>query len=124
MVLDAGVAFVAFSELLSLITFTSFWSVIFFFTLFCLGLDYQISVIRAFLVAIEDAYGSSVKRNFLAHQIFTLILCLVSFMATLIFLTPQGLLLLQLFDQYVTVILTLVLAFFQVILMSWFYGMC
>lgn len=28
----------------------------------------------------------------------------------------------QLFDQYITVILTLVLAFFEVILMAWFYG--
>lgn len=122
--IDAGVAFVAFSELLSSsqVTSTSIWSVIIFFTFFSLGLDYQISFVRSFLVAIEDAYGSSVKRNFLAHQIFALILCLLAFLSTLIFLTPQGLLLFQLFDQYIIVFLTLVLAFFETILMSWFYG--
>lgn len=36
--------------------------------------------------------------------------------------SQQGLLLIQAFDQYLTVVLTLILAFFQVILMAWFYG--
>lgn len=84
---DSGLAFVAFSELLASIPFTPFWSVIFFLTLFCIGVDYQISMIRSFFVAIEDAYGSFVKNNFLAHQIFALIICLFSFLVTLIFLT-------------------------------------
>lgn len=84
---DPGVAFIAFSELLSSIPFTAFWSVVFFCTLFCLGCDYQICMIRSFLVAIEDAYGSHVKRNFLAHQIFTLLICVLSFVLSLIFLT-------------------------------------
>lgn len=84
---DPGLSFIAFSELLSSIPFTAFWSVVFFFTLFCLGCDYQISMIRSFLVAIEDAYGSHVKRNFLAHQIFTLLICVLSFVTSLLFLT-------------------------------------
>ena len=84
---DPGFAFVAFSELLSSIPFTSFWSCVFFFTLFCLGVDYQISMIRSFLVAIEDAYGSHVKRNFLAHQLFALIVSILGMLLTLIFLT-------------------------------------
>lgn len=136
---DPGVSFIAFSELLSSIPFTAFWSVVFFFTFFCLGCDYQISMIRSFLVAIEDAYGSHVKRNFLAHQIFTLLICVFSFVLSLVFLTQvtilhhvhcltlafisqQGLLLIQAFDQYVTVLLTLVLAFCEMMLMGWFYG--
>lgn len=84
---DPGFAFVAFSELLSSIPFASFWSCVFFFTLFCLGVDYQISMIRSFLVAIEDAYGSHVKRNFLAHQIFALIISIFGMLLTLVFLT-------------------------------------
>lgn len=88
---DPGVAFIAFSELLSSIPFTAFWSVVFFFTLFCLGCDYQISMIRSFLVAIEDAYGSHIKRNFLAHQIFTLLICVLSFVFSLVFLNQVSL---------------------------------
>lgn len=34
----------------------------------------------------------------------------------------QGILMVQLVDQYVTVILTIILAFFEVILIGWFYG--
>jgi len=87
LVKDPGFSFVAFSELLSSIPFTSFWSCVFFFTLFCLGVDYQISMIRSFLVAIEDAYGSHVKKNFLAHQIFALIIAVLGMLLSLLFLT-------------------------------------
>ena len=99
-------------------------------------------MIRSFLVAIEDAYGSHVKRNFLAHQIFALLICVLSFVVSFIFLTQvtsfpsllappscvsvsqDGLVLVQAFDQYVTVLLTLVLAFLEIMLVGWFYGSC
>ena len=39
-----------------------------------------------------------------------------------VWLLQQGLLLIQAFDQYITVLLTLVLAFLEIMLMGWFYG--
>lgn len=87
MITDAGLSFIAFSELLSSIPFTPFWSVIWFFTLFSVGVNYQICMIRSFLVSIEDAYGFYVKKNFLAHQFFTLIVCIFCFLISLVFLT-------------------------------------
>ncbi|KAI1292052.1 Sodium- and chloride-dependent GABA transporter ine [Halotydeus destructor] len=119
---DPSVAFVVYTELLSTMPFTSLWSVAFFFIVFCIGCDYQISVVAAFLVAIEDAYGLSIKKTFLSHQFFIIILCLLSFAASLVYTTQKGTLMIQLTDQYVTVLLTLILAFFEVILIGWFYG--
>ncbi len=89
-----GLAFVAFPTALASLPFAKFFSVLFFFMLLTLGIDSAFSLLEAAATAIQDRYPKIKRQNIL------LSLCVVGFLAGLLYLTKAGLYWLDIVDHW------------------------
>lgn len=111
-----GLAFVVFPEALSLMPLPWLFSLMFFLTLFSLGIDSAFSIVEALNAAILDERGDwQVSRVSMG-------ICCLGFIAGIIYTTKSGLYFLDLVDHFVTNYNLILVGIFQSILAGWLYG--
>ncbi|XP_069945488.1 sodium- and chloride-dependent GABA transporter 1-like isoform X1 [Cherax quadricarinatus] len=119
-VTSAGPAlvFITYPEALSLMPFAPFWAVLFFLTIFFLGIDSLIAHIETTTMSLVDKY-----RVFGRYRgLVTLAVCVLAALASLIFCTRGGIYWLTLVDWY-SASFTLVLnSLCEVLVFSFIYG--
>ncbi|XP_063984488.1 sodium- and chloride-dependent GABA transporter ine [Diachasmimorpha longicaudata] len=117
-----GLVFVVYPQAMAKMPASQLWAVLFFFMLVCLSLNSQFAIVEVVVTSIQDGFPNWVKSNLLCHEMLVLIICTVSFLFGLPNVSQGGIFFFQLIDHYAASISIMFLAFFEVIAISWFYG--
>ncbi|KAL6254416.1 hypothetical protein P5V15_014464 [Pogonomyrmex californicus] len=117
-----GLVFVIYPQALVKMPASQLWAVLFFFMLVCLSLNSQFAVVEVVVTSIQDGFPNWVKRHLFCHEMLVLVICVVSFLFGLPNITQGGIYFFQLIDHYAASISIMFLAFFEVIAISWLYG--
>ncbi|XP_071147754.1 sodium- and chloride-dependent glycine transporter 1-like [Mytilus edulis] len=113
-----GIAFMVYPEALASLPLPQLWSVLFFLTLFTVGLDSQMVHIQTMTGAVFDNFPRANKKK----TVVTFIVCLSGFILGLTCLTQGGIYVLQLMDWYVASVSIMILVFMEMFVLSWIYG--
>ena len=111
-----GLAFVVFPQALSLMPLSGLFSVFFFLMLLSLGIDSIFSLVEALNAVILDHY-----RHLKISQV-SMMVCLATLLAGVIYTTRAGLYFLDLVDHFVTSYNLLLVGICQSLLVGWVYG--
>ncbi|KAG5330985.1 INE protein, partial [Acromyrmex heyeri] len=117
-----GLVFVIYPQALAKMPASQLWAVLFFFMLVCLSLNSQFAVVEVVVTSIQDGFPNWVKRHLLCHEVLVLLICVISFLFGLPNITQGGIYFFQLIDHYAASMSIMFLAFFEVIAISWLYG--
>lgn len=117
-----GLIFIVYPQALARMPAPQMWSVLFFFMLLCLGLNSQFAIVEVVVTSIQDGFPNWIRKKLVYHELLVLLLCGVAFFFGLPNIIQGGIYFFQLIDHYVATISILFLAFFQIIAISWFYG--
>jgi solute carrier family 6 (neurotransmitter transporter, taurine) member 6 len=117
-----GLVFIVYPQVLSRMPAPQFWSVLFFFMLLCLGLNSQFAIVEVIVTSIQDGFPNWIRMKLVYHEILVLIICTVAFFFGLPNIINSGIYFFQLIDHYVSSVTILFVAFFQIIAVTWLYG--
>ncbi|XP_022103056.1 sodium- and chloride-dependent glycine transporter 1-like [Acanthaster planci] len=117
-----GLAFVAYPEALARMPAAPFWSILFFFMLFTLGLDSEFVTMETLITAVCDELKYYYKDIYRWKTPITLCLCVIFFLLGLPMTTGGGIYLLTLMDEYCAGFSLLLIAFTECIVISYVYG--
>lgn len=112
-----GLAFIVFTEGIINMPGSPFWSFMFFMMLLSLGLGSMFGTLEGVVTPLCDLGIKGIPKPAL-----TGLICFISFLIGLIFTTQAGNYWLEIFNDYAGSIPLLVIAFFEIITVSWFYG--
>lgn len=113
--------FVAFPSLLGMLPGANFWAVIFFAMAVCLGIDSVFGFFDYYIKIAEDAFPQLSKR--LVKPLQVLIITVISFIFSLMFIVEGGYWNFDLFDANAGHIQLLFVLFLQTLLLPWIFGM-
>mmetsp|Transcript_90739 Transcript_90739/g.228209 ORF Transcript_90739/g.228209 Transcript_90739/m.228209 type:complete len:619 (+) Transcript_90739:86-1942(+) len=94
-----GLAFIAFPIAISRMPFSIFWAIVFFLMLFCLGIDSQFAMVESVMTVLID----SNLTGGLSKPVLAGIVCGVSALLGLVFMTKGGIYWFTFFDYYTCV---------------------
>ncbi|XP_037052346.1 sodium- and chloride-dependent GABA transporter ine isoform X1 [Bradysia coprophila] len=117
-----GLIFVVYPQAMAKMPIGQFWAALFFFMLLCLGLNSQFAIVEVVVTSIQDGFPNWIKNKLVYHELLVLMVCVVSFFFGLPNLIQGGIYFFQLIDHYAASISIMFLAFFQMIAITWFYG--
>lgn len=117
-----GLIFIVYPQALARMPAPQLWSVLFFFMLLCLGLNSQFAIVEVVVTSIQDGFPNWIKTKLVYHELLVLIICVVAFFFGLPNIIQAGIYFFQLIDHYVASVTVLFVAFFQIIAVSWCYG--
>ncbi|XP_076677092.1 solute carrier family 6 member inebriated isoform X1 [Andrena cerasifolii] len=117
-----GLVFVVYPQALAKMPVSQLWAVLFFFMLVCLSLNSQFAIVEVVVTSIQDGFPKWVKRHLVCHEMLVLLICVISFLFGLPNISQGGIYFFQLIDHYAASISIMFLAFFEVIAISWCYG--
>merc|ERR1712227_45960 len=116
-----GLAFVAYPEALTQVgSGSTIWAVLFFAMLLSLGLSTMFATLQTIITCCADAFPATIRPR---QTIFTGILCLVLFIASLPMVTEGGLYILTLFDDFGGTYALLVSSITEMLVITWVYGL-
>jgi NSS family neurotransmitter:Na+ symporter len=111
-----GLAFVAYPKAISLMPGGNIFGAVFFLCLTVAGLSSAISIIEAFVSAVVDKFG------FRRQSVVTLV-CVLGFMASIIFTTRAGLLWLDIVDHFITHYGLIVVGILECFVVGWLFNL-
>uniref|UniRef100_A0A8C9SQJ7 Transporter n=1 Tax=Scleropages formosus TaxID=113540 RepID=A0A8C9SQJ7_SCLFO len=114
-----GLAFIVFTEAVIEMPGSQVWAVLFFIMLFSLGLSSMFGNLEGVLTPLLDL---NMVPKWMPKELFTGLLCVVSFTVALIFTMGSGNYWLEIFNSYVGSVPLLVIAFFEIIAVAYIYG--
>ncbi|KAI4876727.1 hypothetical protein NFI96_021071 [Prochilodus magdalenae] len=114
-----GLAFIVFTEAITKMPISPLWSVLFFIMLFCLGLSTMFGSVEGVVVPLQDL---NIFPKKWPKEALTGIVCLASFAIALIFTQRSGEYWLALFDSFAGSIPLLIIAFCEMMAVSYVYG--
>ncbi|XP_073443971.1 sodium-dependent neutral amino acid transporter B(0)AT3-like [Dendrobates tinctorius] len=114
-----GLAFIVFTEAIIQMPASQVWAVLFFIMLFSLGLSSMFGNIEGVLTPILDL---KLFPKWIPIEAITGLICLLSFAFSLIFTMGSGNYWLQIFDTFTGSLTLLVVVFFEVIAVTYVYG--
>lgn len=115
-----GLAFVAYPEALTQISWgSSYWSILFFTMLLSLGLSTMFATLQTIITSCADAFPNHVRK----HQTwFTAFVCFALFIAGLPMVTEGGIYILTLFDDFAGTYALLISSITEMLVISYVYG--
>ncbi|XP_060778778.1 solute carrier family 6 member 16b [Neoarius graeffei] len=113
-----GLAFIAFTEAMTLFPASPFWSALFFLMLLNLGLSTMFGTMEGILTPLSDTF--SLLRN---HKLlFTVCSCVLACVIGLLFTQRCGNYFVLMFDDYSATLPLIIVVVFQTISVAWVYG--
>ncbi|XP_053116463.1 orphan sodium- and chloride-dependent neurotransmitter transporter NTT5 [Hemicordylus capensis] len=113
-----GLAFIAFTEAMTLFPTAPFWSVLFFFMLLNLGLSTMLGNMQGIITPLLDNFHSLQRRR----TIFTVVCCIIGFLLGLLFVQRSGNYYVTMFDDYSATLPLLIVVACEAIAVAWIYG--
>ncbi|XP_028989906.1 sodium-dependent neutral amino acid transporter B(0)AT2-like [Betta splendens] len=113
-----GLAFIAFTEAISLLPGSPFWSALFFLMLLNLGLSTMFGTMEGILAPLTDCF-KPLARN---KTKFTIFSCFVGFLIGLLFTQRCGNYFVTMFDDYSATLPLIIVVVFETFSVSWLYG--
>uniref|UniRef100_A0AAY4D927 Transporter n=1 Tax=Denticeps clupeoides TaxID=299321 RepID=A0AAY4D927_9TELE len=114
-----GLAFIVFTEAVIEMPGSQIWAVLFFVMLFSLGLSSMFGNLEGVLTPLLDL---NLVPKWMPKELFTGLICLLSFSVALIFTLGSGNYWLEIFNSYVGSIPLLIIAFFEIVAVVFIYG--
>jgi solute carrier family 6 amino acid transporter-like protein 5/7/9/14 len=113
---SAGLAFISYPEVLGSFPASNFFSIVFFLMLITLGLGSAIGLLSSVTTTLSDSFPTVDKKTIIK------ICCAIGFSIGLFYITPGGMLMLEMVDHYGGTMLILGLASIEIIGFAWVYG--
>nr|XP_056719337.1 LOW QUALITY PROTEIN: sodium-dependent neutral amino acid transporter B(0)AT2-like [Euleptes europaea] len=113
-----GLAFIVFTEAMTLFPLAPFWSVLFFFMLLNLGLSSMLRNMQGMITPLVDNFQSLHKRR----TLFTVLCCVVGFLLGLLFVQRSGSYFVAMFDSYSATLPLLIVVAGEAFAVAWIYG--
>ncbi|XP_026569739.1 sodium-dependent noradrenaline transporter [Pseudonaja textilis] len=114
----AGLVFILYPEAISTLNGSTFWAIVFFIMLLSLGIDSSMGGMEAVITGLADDF-QILKRN---RKLFTLAVCISTFLLSLLCVSNGGIYILTLLDNYAAGTSILFAVLVEAIGVSWFYG--
>ncbi|RDD42648.1 Sodium-dependent noradrenaline transporter [Trichoplax sp. H2] len=113
-----GLVFIVYPTALTTLPAANFWAIIFFFMLLTLGIDSLMGGMESLMAAVVDA-----KPKLAAYRpLIAFVACVILFFLGLVMTTQGGLYVLTLLNFYTAYIGTYIIAFMEIISVTYFYG--
>ncbi|XP_068161249.1 sodium-dependent neutral amino acid transporter B(0)AT2-like [Antennarius striatus] len=113
-----GLAFIAFTEAMSLLPGSPFWSALFFLMLLNLGLSTMFGTMEGIIAPLTDRFKVLANNK----TKFTIFSCIVGFIIGLLFTQNCGNYFVTMFDDYSATLPLIIVVVFETISVSWLYG--
>ncbi|KAF7653759.1 hypothetical protein LDENG_00078770 [Lucifuga dentata] len=113
-----GLAFIAFTEAMSLLPGSPFWSALFFLMLLNLGLSTMFGTMEGILAPLADNFKSIANNK----TKFTVLSCIIGFLIGLLFTQRCGNYFVMMFDDYSATLPLIIVVVFETFSVSWLYG--
>ncbi|KAK0150180.1 Sodium-dependent neutral amino acid transporter SLC6A17 [Merluccius polli] len=113
-----GLAFIAFTEAMSLLPGSPFWSALFFLMLLNLGLSTMFGTMEGILAPLTDNF-KTLARN---KTKVTVCSCVIGFVIGLLFTQRCGNYFVTMFDDYTATLPLIIVVVFETFSVSWLYG--
>ncbi|XP_065776784.1 orphan sodium- and chloride-dependent neurotransmitter transporter NTT5-like [Muntiacus reevesi] len=113
-----GVVIVTFSDIISLFSGPTFWSIITFLLLVNLGLSTVIGIIQGIITPLQDTFSSLREHS----KLLTVGVCVPMFLGSLLFVRPSGSYYVNLLDDYWVSLPLFFIVILETIAMAWIYG--
>jgi len=111
-----GLAFIAFPIAISRMPFPFTWSFLFFAMLLCLGIDSEFAMVESVMTVIHDSEMLPAR---VTKPMLAALVCGVSYLVGLIFVTKSGIYWFTLFDYYSCVVAMFFVTFMEVFWLMW-----
>ncbi|KAM5133556.1 orphan sodium- and chloride-dependent neurotransmitter transporter NTT5-like [Callospermophilus lateralis] len=113
-----GVAFVVFTDIISLFSGLNFWAIIIFLLLVTQGMSSLIGIMQGNITPLQDVF-SSFRRH---SNLLTVSVCVPMFLGSLIFARPSGSYFVNLLDDYWISLPIFCIIILENMAMAWIYG--
>uniref|UniRef100_A0A4W4DN04 Transporter n=1 Tax=Electrophorus electricus TaxID=8005 RepID=A0A4W4DN04_ELEEL len=113
-----GLAFIAFTEAMSLFPASPFWSALFFLMLLNLGMSTMFGTMQGILTPLMDNFKLLGRHK----TIFTVCVCMLGFFLGLIFTQRSGNYFVTMFDDYSATLPLIIVVVFETVSVAWIYG--
>lgn len=113
-----GLAFIAFTEAMSLLPGSPFWSALFFLMLLNLGLSTMFGTMEGILAPLADRFKTLANNK----TKLTIVSCIIGFLIGLLFTQRCGNYFVMMFDDYSATLPLIIVVVFETFSVSWLYG--
>ncbi|XP_053308335.1 sodium-dependent neutral amino acid transporter SLC6A17-like [Spea bombifrons] len=113
-----GLAFIVFTEAMTLLPASPFWSILFFLMLLNLGLSTMFGNMQGIITPLLDNFPQLRKRK----ARFTVLCCVVGLLTGLIFVQRAGGYFVSMFDDYSATLPLIIVVIFENFAVAWVYG--
>ncbi|XP_075949582.1 sodium-dependent neutral amino acid transporter B(0)AT2-like [Anarhichas minor] len=113
-----GLAFIAFTEAMSLLPGSPFWSALFFLMLLNLGLSTMFGTMEGIIAPLTDRFKTLANNK----TKFTIFSCILGFLIGLLFTQRCGNYFVMMFDDYSATLPLIIVVAFETFSVSWLYG--
>ncbi|KAM8791837.1 orphan sodium- and chloride-dependent neurotransmitter transporter NTT5 [Rhynchonycteris naso] len=113
-----GVAIVAFTDIISVFSGSTFWAIIIFLFLVTMGLSTMLGVMQGILTPLRDTFSPFRKHT----KLLTVGVCVSMFLGSLIFVSPSGSYYVNLLDDYWASLPLFFILIMENVAMAWIYG--
>ncbi|EGW03996.1 Orphan sodium- and chloride-dependent neurotransmitter transporter NTT4 [Cricetulus griseus] len=113
-----GLAYVAFSQAVSLFPGSSFWAIIFFMALVITGMGTMITLLEGIVLPLQNNNPTLSKHP----KLVPVFICLGGLLGSLVFTSRPGSYVVFLFDDHVVPMVLIIIVVFQNLSLAWVYG--
>uniref|UniRef100_A0A8C3VZN0 Transporter n=1 Tax=Catagonus wagneri TaxID=51154 RepID=A0A8C3VZN0_9CETA len=113
-----GMAIVAFSNIVTVFSGSTFWAIVTFMFLVNLGLSTMVGIIQGIITPLQDTFSSLREYS----KLFPVGVCVSMFLGSLLFVRPSGSYYVNLLDDYWASLALFFIVILESVAMAWIYG--
>jgi len=118
-----GLVFEVYPQAVATLPGSQFWSVIFFFMLIMLGMDSAMGGLECVITGLMDEYQDTFRKRGISREMFTGFVVFSSYIVAITCVTPGGIYIFSLLENYAAGLSLLTTVFFEAVAVSWVYGL-